>query len=108
MGDNAHHNFKEKSCILWQNEEQTVTLLDIPRSIELAQQFGESGQRHLWSSQPLQDPYPSLEPKSAKARAALKSPDIDDLILQRVLTLALEEAGKSIEARPNGVNAWCL
>lgn len=72
MGDDGHPNADEKTCILWQNEDHTVTLLDIPRSLELAQQFEHLSERKLWSSLPLEQPYPSLEPKSRKALAALK------------------------------------
>ncbi|KFX98565.1 hypothetical protein V490_02242 [Pseudogymnoascus sp. VKM F-3557] len=108
MGDNAHPNSNEKTCVLWQNEDHTVTLLDIPRSLELAQQFEHKDERKLWSSPPLKQPYPSLEPKSRKAIAALKAPDIGDLILRRVLTLALEEAGAAIGKDGNGSLAWCL
>lgn len=107
MGDDVHPNSNEKTCILWQNEDHTVTLLDIPRSLELAQQFEHLNERNLWSSPPLEQPYPSLEPKSRKALAALKSPDINDLILHRVLTLALEEAGEAI-GKNDGSLAWCL
>lgn len=120
MGDDASPNFNEKkTCILWQNEEHTVTLLDIPCSVELAQQFEHGAERKLWSSPPLEQPYPSLEPKSEKALAALKSQkaiealkypdtDINDLILHRVLTLALEEAGEVIGKNGEGPQAWCL
>ncbi|KFY69508.1 hypothetical protein V496_00185 [Pseudogymnoascus sp. VKM F-4515 (FW-2607)] len=107
MGDDGHPNADEKTCILWQNEDHTVTLLDIPRSLELAQQFEHLSERKLWSSLPLEQPYPSLEPKSRKALAALKSPDINDLILHRVLTLALEEVGEEAGKNDDSL-AWCL
>ncbi|OBT59142.1 hypothetical protein VE04_00890 [Pseudogymnoascus sp. 24MN13] len=120
MGDDAIPNSNEKkTCILWQNEDHTVTLLDVPCSIELAQQFEHGGERKLWSSPPLEQPYPSLEPKSEKAVAALKSQkaiaalvnpdtDINDLILHRILALALEEARDAIESNGDGPKAWCL
>lgn len=108
MGEDAHPNSNENTCVLWQNEDHTVTLLDIPRSIELAQQFERLNERKLWSSPPLKQPYPSLEPRSRKAVAALKTPDINNLILRRVLTLALEEAGAAIGKNGNGSLAWCL
>ncbi|OBT62814.1 hypothetical protein VE03_07682 [Pseudogymnoascus sp. 23342-1-I1] len=107
MGDNVRPSSNEKNCILWQNEDHTVTLLDIPRSLELAQQFEYPSERKLWSSPPLEQPYPSLEPKSRKALAALKSPGINDLILHRILTLALEEAGEAV-GKNKGLLSWCL
>ncbi|OBT88706.1 hypothetical protein VE02_03235 [Pseudogymnoascus sp. 03VT05] len=119
MGDDASPSSNEKTCILWQNEDHTVTLLDIPCSIELAQQFEHGGERKLCSSPPLEQPYPSLEPKSEKALAALKSQkaiealknpdtDINNLILQRVLALALQEARGAIGSNGDGSQAWCL
>lgn len=119
MGDDVSPNSKEKTCILWQNEDHTVTLLDVPCSIELAQQFEHGGERKLWSSPPLEQPYPSVEPKSEKAIAALKSKgvisplqypdtDIKDLILYRVLALALEEAREALGNNVDGPQAWCL
>ncbi|ELR01986.1 hypothetical protein VC83_02527 [Pseudogymnoascus destructans] len=119
MGGDACPNSSEKTCILWQNEDHTVTLLDVPCSIELAQQFEHGGERKLWSSSPLEQPYPSLEPKSEKALTALKSQkaiealknpdtDINDLILHRVLALALEEAEEAIGDNGDSPQAWCL
>lgn len=57
-----------QSAILYQSNSQTVTLLDIPLSISLAQ--GTPTHPHherIFSSEPLQHPYPSTEPKSRKA-----------------------------------------
>jgi len=100
--DDACRNSWQRSSILWQNDEQTVTLLDIPRSIELAQGFDNLHERKILSSEPLERPYASTEPKSAKALAAVKERGIDDLILQRTLELALQEASKG------GPEKWCL
>ncbi|KFY19246.1 hypothetical protein V491_04525 [Pseudogymnoascus sp. VKM F-3775] len=106
--DNAHLNSNEQECILWQNEDHEVTVFDIPCSLELAQQFEPLCERKLWSSPPLRQPYPSLEPKSHRALAALKTPDIKDLILHRALTLALDEAGNAIGRNADGSQSWCL
>lgn len=106
--DNARLNSSEQECILWQNEDHAVTVFDIPCSLELAQQFEPLSERKLWSSPPLKHPYPSLEPKSHRALAALKTPDIKDLILHRVLALALDEAGKAIGRNADGSQSWCL
>ncbi|KFY33778.1 hypothetical protein V494_07324 [Pseudogymnoascus sp. VKM F-4513 (FW-928)] len=108
MGDCTRLNSSEQTSILWENEDSTVTVIDIPRSLELVQQFEPLSERKLWSSPPLKQPYPSLEPKSHEAIAALKSPGIDDLILHRVLTLALEEAGEAIGKHDDGSQAWCF
>ncbi|OJJ47957.1 hypothetical protein ASPZODRAFT_1819181 [Penicilliopsis zonata CBS 506.65] len=55
-----------ETAILFQNEDRTVFLLDIPLSIGLAQ--GISAERQLVSCPPLQSPYPSTEPKKEAAR----------------------------------------
>lgn len=89
-------------CILYQADDSNVTLLDIPRSIELAQ--GESGEsnKRIISSIPLDHPYPSVEPKSAKAKSRLGEVLIEDLLLQKHLQLALESLKESYDG------IWCL
>ena len=60
-----------KSAILYQNPEKTITLIDLPTSIALAQnRQGEALRtRSLLSSEPLQEPYSSTEPKTEAAKA---------------------------------------
>lgn len=82
-----------ESSILWQNEDQSVLLIDIPRSIALAQ--GHGSFRHILSEPPPQTPYPSQEPKSAKAKAKLAATESGDVGLhasyRETLTTALEK-----------------
>lgn len=85
--------------ILYQSPSATVTLIDIPRSIEEAQ-GGTS--RKLISTKPLDKPFPSLEPKSEKARRNLGEPSLEDLLIQKHLELALEEI------RHGYAGEWCL
>ncbi|TVY84688.1 Methyltransferase-like protein [Lachnellula suecica] len=87
------------SCILYQDDESSVTLLDIPRSIELIQ--GDSTKKII-SSRPLEQPYPSVEPKTAKARAKIGEVPLEDLLLQKHLQLALD----GLKETYHGV--WCL
>jgi N6-adenosine-specific RNA methylase IME4 len=87
------------SCILYQNPGFTVVLIDIPRSIELAQ--GACSQR-LLSSKPTENPFPSVEPKSKKARENLGQISLEDLILQRHIQLSLDQL------RENWSGEWCL
>ncbi|PMD16103.1 MT-A70-domain-containing protein [Hyaloscypha hepaticicola] len=75
------------SCILYQNPKSTVILIDIPRSIEAAQ--GAVSQR-LLSSKPIEHPFPSVEPKSEKARANLGPVSIEELLLQKHIQLSLD------------------
>lgn len=91
------------SCIICQNHSVTTTLLDIPRSIELAQDLSSStSSKRLISSKPLEHPYPSVEPRSDKAKANLAAPSLDDLFLQKHLEFALGELKKGHEG------PWCL
>ncbi|KAG9241791.1 MT-A70-domain-containing protein [Calycina marina] len=87
--------------ILYQNPAKTITVIDIPRSIELAQ--GHRSPGRLLSCTPLQEPYPSVEPKSAKARAQLPEVPLQELLLQRHLALALEEVERDFTDAK-----WCL
>ncbi|ESZ93848.1 hypothetical protein SBOR_5789 [Sclerotinia borealis F-4128] len=85
--------------ILYQNAQQTITLIDIPRSIEDAQYLSSKHNpiphpnitRRLISCAPIDSPYPSLEPKSKKALRNAPAKSIEDLMLERYVQLALEE-----------------
>ncbi|ODM15828.1 hypothetical protein SI65_08668 [Aspergillus cristatus] len=76
----------KQSSILYENASQTVFLIDIPTSITLSQELSRTQQlqlsqpepptstkkRHLLSTPPLREPYPSPpEPKTDAARARL-------------------------------------
>jgi N6-adenosine-specific RNA methylase IME4 len=61
------------SPILWQNKDRTVTLFDIPCSIEDAQQFSPCYKKNILTSPAIQHPFPSTEPKSAVAKDRVKS-----------------------------------
>lgn len=87
------------SCLLYQNPTASVTIIDIPRSLELSQ--GRSVRR-LLSAEPLQEPFPSHEPKSSKGRAKLGERSIDDLIVQKHLEFSLAEIKQNYQAE------WCL
>ncbi len=94
MADNG----SPSSAVLYQNVDCTVVLLDVPRSISLAQgtlDYACTGQ--IYSSQPPEVPYPSTEPKSGKARANIlrtKIPIDSDLEFPtNLLYQALEEIG---------------
>jgi N6-adenosine-specific RNA methylase IME4 len=90
------------SSILYQNPDSTVFLIDIPRSIEIAQGASSSSSRKLISSKPLEHPYSSVEPKASKARAKVGETSLENLLLQKHLQFALEE----VKARHEG--KWCL
>lgn len=94
-----------KTAILYQNDTQTITLMDIPKSISLGQGTShQSGDEIIYSSSPLKAPYESTEPKSIKARANVlqmrRATDVgfpEDLLNQAIERIA--EAWKG---------EWCL
>ncbi|CAL3962759.1 unnamed protein product [Diplocarpon coronariae] len=89
-------------CILYTNKDNTVILIDIPRSIELAQ-GRPLMRRKLISCKPPILPLPSLEPKSAKARAQLlpHTCTLRDLVLRKILELALDQV------KEGHTGEWC-
>lgn len=96
---------QDVSAVLYQNAEKTVTLLDIPTSVSLAQGTAEHPcTNRIYSLHPPQAPYPSIEPKSENARANVlqtkRDPDVDfpEVLLHQALVGIAEYA--------NG--DWCL
>jgi N6-adenosine-specific RNA methylase IME4 len=87
------------SSILYQSYDASLVLADVPRSIEISQ--GDSTKRII-SSTPLSVPYPSLEPKSSSARAIGVRVELEDLLLQKRLELALQELKTVYQGE------WCL
>lgn len=84
------------SCVLFATEDKSVVLLDIPRSIELAQvQPGQKLCRRLVSCQPLEEPWQA----QTQAQKRLRQPDmsqsastaIDVLMVQGLVQGALEK-----------------
>ncbi|KAF4634513.1 hypothetical protein G7Y89_g3592 [Cudoniella acicularis] len=76
-----------------------MILLDIPHSLEQAQ--GDSRQR-IFSSEPLEHPFPSVEPKTTKAKANLGEVSIEELLLQRHVQIALDGIKEVYQGE------WCL
>ena len=103
MADNG----SPSSAILYQNVDSTIVLLDIPRSISLAQgtlDYACTGQ--IYSSPPLEAPYPSTEPKSGKAKANILRTKVPiDPALQFPTTL-IYQALAEIDDHRRG--EWCL
>lgn len=103
MADNG----SPSSAILYHNFDSTIVLLDLPRSISLAQgtlDYPYPGR--IYSSPALEAPYPSTEPKSGKAKAnVLRTKVPTDSNLEFPTTLlyqALEEIGHHWEG------PWCF
>lgn len=95
--------------ILYQNPSRTLTLLDIPTSMSLAQGTTDHPcADQIYASPPLKTPYPSTEPKSDKARAKVRQQNLliedgtnisDALLLQRLAEMKEQWHSKG---------EWCL
>jgi len=94
------------SHILWQNEDATVTLIDVPRSIASAQSTsGHPWPNVLVSTEPPQQPFLSNEPKSASARAKLSLNTVGES-LHREYSVLLKSGLDQIHTSHPG--PWCL
>ena len=99
------HPIRFKTAILYQNPAKTVTLIDIPTSISLAQGTAESPNPwKLFSSPPLQAPYASTEPKSEAAKANVRKTMgcAEPEFSTKLLVEALKQIGE------NYMGEWCL
>ncbi|QGA18124.1 hypothetical protein EYB26_005805 [Talaromyces marneffei] len=113
-----------RSSIFYQNSEQSVFLIDIPASIEIAQIPSSSTHakdnitdlpaqtqcyRQIFSSKPLEQPYPSPpEPKSEAARARLLSriPE-SELLFHKSIASSIQKGVDEIQhGLPRGTK-WC-
>ena len=94
------------SAILWQNQDQTITLLDIPRSISAAQgTFSDPSDNILLSSDPPFSPFPSNEPKSVAAKNKLSNNTVYDGIHSQYR----EWIWHALDlVRANHHGEWCL
>ncbi|EXJ55251.1 hypothetical protein A1O7_08177 [Cladophialophora yegresii CBS 114405] len=92
--------------ILFQNEAGTVYLIDLPTSI----QNGQDTVYTLKSSEPLEFPYLSTEPKGAKRHAALAALSLKErsyhASVQERISLALAEIRSHLQATGQG-GIWC-
>ena len=91
--------------ILFQNQDRTVTLLDLPLSISFSQNSSkEFGRKRIVSSKPLEAPFPSIDPKSEKARknVLLRTGPLDEEHLHEgFIEVGLREIKKHHKGR------WC-
>ena len=95
------------AAFLYQNTAKTVTLLDIPRSISLAQGTCLDPCTHqLHSLQPLQEPFPSTEPKSEKAKANVLQAESASKPPYQFPEILLRHALRDIAENWDG--EWCI
>ena len=100
-------NESPSSAILYRNVDSTIVLLDLPKSISLAQgTLDHPCPGHIYSSPALEAPYPSTEPKSEKAKANVLRTNVPvDSNLEFPTTL-LHQALEEISHHWGG--RWCL
>ncbi|WPH04653.1 Hypothetical protein R9X50_00754600 [Acrodontium crateriforme] len=93
------------SPVLWQNREQTVTLIDIPQSTSVGQGTDEFPFNHvLLSTEPLKSPYESNEPKADAAKAKLETNSVHEDIhsnYEKLITSSLAEIRSGYQG------TWC-
>lgn len=84
---------RAESCILFHDENKSIILLDIPRSLEEAQVLThQTPTRHLLSAEPISSPFPVPEPRDADVRHHAQSPSalLADLMTGSAVSRALE------------------
>lgn len=89
-----------KNCILYQNAAQTITLLDIPRSIGRASGLEQS------IVEPLTRPYPSTEPKGKKREKLLSSVLQAELDYHQQLQALIQDAIHHVRVNLDPTE-WC-
>ena len=96
--------------ILYQNEVKDITIIDLPTSITLAQNLPGTllTDYALCSSEPLQEPHKSIEPKSLSARANVLSRLAQDRDAEHDLTSHLVIRESLDKIRKNYRGEWCL
>lgn len=93
--------------ILFQNEDRTVVLIDVPRSIEEAQFLPSTesprgpGLRRLVSSKPPEEPFKTPEPKNLEP-----NPDLAAAIADLTAAASIEDALSLLHETYSG--PWCL
>lgn len=96
----------QRSAIIWQSEDESVVLIDVPHSILLAQGDRQDlNHQTLLSTEPLKSPYQTNEPKSAAARARLAHNTIDAKLHAEYAVL-IHDALAKIKASHQG--SWCM
>ncbi|KAF2239016.1 MT-A70-domain-containing protein [Viridothelium virens] len=95
-----------KRSIIYQNDEQTVTLLDIPASISEAQSAStHSIGEIIYSCEPLEEPFDDNEPKSTTARKQIDLQSVDSN-LHSIYASLINDALAETRSEHRGI--WCL
>ncbi|KAI1210883.1 MT-A70 family [Annulohypoxylon truncatum] len=91
-------------CVLFESPDKSTVLIDIPRSIEEAQQLpGESIKRHIISSNPIETPWSTPEPKKkVLGQSVSPSAAIAELMILESVKAATQDV------KHNYRGPWCL
>ena len=100
----------EHSAMLHQDDARSITLLDIPRSIERGQCLhGYTLEHALISTSPVSAAFPSTEPKATKARERLLQQYSNDHLERHKSKIeSARQALETIKAVKNDSLPWCL
>ncbi|KAI1095853.1 MT-A70 family [Rostrohypoxylon terebratum] len=103
MSSGPYPQHHATSCVLFENSDKSVVLVDIPRSIEEAQRLpGETIKRRIISSDPIEMPWNTPEPKNALTQPASPSSAIAELMTLESVKVALQDI------KHNYKGPWCL
>ncbi|KAI0899714.1 MT-A70-domain-containing protein [Annulohypoxylon nitens] len=103
MTSGAHLQHHATSCLLFENSDKSVILIDVPRSIEEAQQLpGETVKRRILSSDPIEMPWNTPEPKKSLTQSTSPSSAIAELMTLEIVKVALQDMKKNYKG------PWCL
>ncbi|KAI0150395.1 MT-A70-domain-containing protein [Xylariaceae sp. FL1272] len=91
------------SSVLFESQDRTVVIIDIPRSLEEAQVLpGKKATRQIVSTEPIATPWSLPEPKEHNAIPVSHSAAVADLMALEAVNSALETAANS------HTGPWCL
>ncbi|KAI2624232.1 MT-A70-domain-containing protein [Hypoxylon sp. NC1633] len=103
MPSKADLHHPPRPCVLFENPDKSVLLIDVPRSVEEAQVLrGQSIQRRIISSNPVETPWKTPEPKNGSlGQSVSPSAAIAELMTLESVKAALQEVKFHYEG------LWC-
>ncbi|KAI1485771.1 MT-A70-domain-containing protein [Biscogniauxia mediterranea] len=100
-----HQSHQLESCVLFANPDQSVVLIDVPRSIEEAQVLPwQHVDRRILSSCPIKTPWVTPEPKKGLRQPVTISPSA---AIAELMTLERVRAAVEL-VRSSHTGPWCL
>ncbi|KAI1402148.1 MT-A70-domain-containing protein [Hypoxylon fuscum] len=104
MSPEEEQDRRPTSCVLFENPDRSIVLVDIPRSIEEAQVLpGQVVKRRIISSSPISTPWKTPEPKRKDlGQSVSPSAALSELMTLESVKTALQEIKRDYEG------PWCL